>query len=596
MGVGLVQGRHVGTVILDFDGELGLATLAQLEAKGLPNGIRQFTPRGGVHVMLAHPGVHVPTRKNVLPGMDIRGDGGFVVAHPSLGANGRPYAWDADAHPDEAPLEDVPEWLLGTITGPVHAETGQAEIIRAPSAAGPLGLPIDRVTDGREQYMRDTILAVCRDLRDSLGRMPTPAELIEAAWPQYAARVDFTRPGRGKNEFEAKARYTLARAAQGLVKGFTAEPIPDTAPDGVAFDPETGEILEPAKPKVKPGRAMRLMTIAEVEALPPPEWLIDGLIPENGLVIPYGPPGAGKTFLVLSQSLHIAAGMPWMGKAVRQGVVVYVVGEGLGGFSLRLKAMRQHYGMPDSLPFYMVPRAVNFRQDAEVAELVRLVKAAVPEGTRISLVVIDTLARAMPGVDENSAQEVGLIIAKCDEVREELSCTVEPIHHTGKDVERGLRGSNAILGAVDATFLIQAAGKGQVRLINEKQKDGEPHKPMIFTMEPVMVGLRSSLVPVLVERAAPGRPASDGKPEPDEVRMRVLLAMEEAKLDMMKFADVAGLLGCPSGRAKAELGEMIPIGRQNAAQVGAFRLWKSAQGTAANAPQYVHREVFHDRG
>jgi len=119
---------------------------------------------------------------------------------------------------------------------------------------------------------------------------------------------------------------------------------------------------------------------------------------------------------------------------------------------------------------------------------------------------------------------------------------------------------------------------------------------MIFTMEPVMVGLRSSLVPVLVERAAPGRPASDGKPEPDEVRMRVLLAMEEAKLDMMKFADVAGLLGCPSGRAKAELGEMIPIGRQNAAQVGAFRLWKSAQGTAANAPQYVHREVFHDRG
>jgi hypothetical protein len=282
-----------------------------------------------------------------------------------------------------------------------------------------------------------------------------------------------------------------------------------------------------------------------------------------------------------------------MGKAVKQGVVVYVVGEGLGGFSLRLKAMRHHYGLPDTLPFYMVPRAVNFRQEAEVAELVRLVKAAVPDGSRIAFVVIDTLARAMPGVDENSAQEVGLIIAKCDEVKDELACTVSPIHHTGKDVERGLRGSNAILGAVDATYLIQAAGKGQVRLVNEKQKDGEPHKPMTFAMEPVMVGLRSSLVPVLVERGTAGRPAGEGKPDPDEMRMRVLLAMEEAKLDMMKFADVAALLGCPSGRAKAELGDMIPIGRQHAAQVGAFRIWKSAQGTAANAPQYVHREVFH---
>lgn len=392
----------------------------------------------------------------------------------------------------------------------------------------------------------------------------------------------------------------LARSANPLwvAPSWQGKPVADEAPAGpsisVAFDPETGEILEPKKPKL--GRGLRLLSIADVEALPPPEWLIDGLIPENALVMPYGPPGAGKTFIVLSQALHIAAGKEWAGKAVKQGAVVYVVGEGLGGFSIRLKAMRHLYGLSADLPLYMVPRAVNFREEKEVAELVALIRAAVPPGTRIAFVVIDTLARAMPGVDENSAQEVGLIIAKCDQVREELACTVAPIHHTGKDVERGLRGSNALLGAVDATYLIQAAGKGHVKLVNEKQKDGEPHKAMTFLMEPVIVGLRSSLVPVLVERGTVGRPAADDRPDPDEMRMRVLLAMEEAKLDMMKFADVASLLGCPSGRAKTELGEMIPLGRQNAAQVGAYRLWKSAQGTAANAPQFVHREVFHDRG
>ena len=85
---------------------------------------------------------------------------------------------------------------------------------------------------------------------------------------------------------------------------------------------------------------MRILSLAELDALPLPEWIIDGLIPEAGFAVPYGPPKSGKTFVMLAAGLHVAAGLPWCGKTVKQGAVVYIAGEGTGGLSLRLKAMQ----------------------------------------------------------------------------------------------------------------------------------------------------------------------------------------------------------------------------------------------------------------
>jgi hypothetical protein len=449
----------------------------------------------------------------------------------------------------------------------------------------------------------------------SIGGLVGGGELNEdAAWADLAEALEGIRDRCA--DFAHAERTLKVAFADGK-----ANPRPHSGgppPVNLNFDPETGEVFDApaedpeatgidwgtdddteapaAPPPPKHGRGLRILSMAEVEALPPPQWLIDGLIPAQGLVIPYGPPKAGKTFIVLAMALHIAAGLEWEGKATRQGAVVYVVGEGLGGFATRLAVMRAAYGIPLDAPFYVIPRAVNFREDKDVVTMVQLARQAVPAGMPIALIVIDTLARAMPGVDENSAQEVGLVIARCDAVRDETGATIMPIHHSGKDVERGMRGSNAILGAVDASLLVQTAGKGKVRVINDNQKDGEPHKPLLFRMETVEVGfpIRASLVPRLERQGAVdvGRPESPDKPTAHEMLTRVLLVMNEAGLEMMKFADVAATLGCPSGRAKAELGDLIPIGRQNAVQVGAHRVWKSAQGTAANAPQYVHREAF----
>ena len=146
----------------------------------------------------------------------------------------------------------------------------------------------------------------------------------------------------------------------------------------------------------------RILSLAELDALPPPEWIIRDLIPEAGFVVPYGPPKSGKTFVMLIAGLHVAAGRPWCGKPVKQGAVVYIAGEGTGGLSLRLKAMRQHYGIAVDVPFWVVPRAVNFQDKDAVSRLADDIRS-VAGNTPIRMIFLDTLARAMPGADENSA-------------------------------------------------------------------------------------------------------------------------------------------------------------------------------------------------
>lgn len=512
------------------------------------------------------------------------------------GAVGRPAPQAAPTTPADpaTPSRGIP-WGIGTDYG-CHALAAECENIR-------------NAVDGNKHH-------AVNKAGWSIGGLVTAGELDEeAAFSELSAALTEIRH---RCEDFGHAERTLKTAfADG--KANPRQHSAGPPPVNLQFDDETGEILnetplgidwgeddaetaaeadpwgaaeEAAPPPPKPGKGLRIMSMAEVEAMPPPKWLIEGLIPAQGLVIPYGPPKAGKTFIALAMALHIAAGLDWEGKPTQQGAVVYVVGEGLGGFATRLAVMRHAYGVPIDAPFFVVPRAVNFREDKDVVTLVKLIRQAVPAGMSIALVVIDTLARAMPGVDENSAQEVGLVIARCDAVKDELSCTVMPVHHTGKDVERGMRGTNAIAGAVDASFLVQTAGKGKVRVINDNQKDGEPHRPMIFHMERMQVGfpVRVSLVPRLDREGhtEPGRPPDPDKPSPQEMLTRVVLTMNAAGLDSMRFANIAAAMNL-TNKARGEVAAMIPLGMAYAVEAAGFLIWKTPEGTAKNAPLTIRR-------
>lgn len=116
--VGIVTGAVSGLVVVDVDPHHGGGdSLDGLLARHGPlqPTVESLTGGGGRHLYFAHPGGAVHNKVGILPGIDIRGDGGCVVAPPSLHASGRCYAWRTGRGPDDVPLALLPAWLLARV-------------------------------------------------------------------------------------------------------------------------------------------------------------------------------------------------------------------------------------------------------------------------------------------------------------------------------------------------------------------------------------------------------------------------------------------------------------------------------------------------
>jgi len=113
--VGIVTGAVSGLIVVDVDahhgGEQALAALEQAH-EPLPPTIEAVSGGGGRHLYFAHPGGTVHNRVGLVPGVDLRGDGGLIIAPPSLHASGRYYRWRPGRAPGEIEPAPLPEWLL----------------------------------------------------------------------------------------------------------------------------------------------------------------------------------------------------------------------------------------------------------------------------------------------------------------------------------------------------------------------------------------------------------------------------------------------------------------------------------------------------
>jgi len=119
--IGIVTGEISNLIVLDVDPKHGGdASLARLEQRfgPLPATIESVTGGGGRHLYFAHPGGLVRNRAGLAQGIDLRGDGGYVVAPPSVHPSGQPYAWASGRSPDEIELAPLPRWLLIPVGGP----------------------------------------------------------------------------------------------------------------------------------------------------------------------------------------------------------------------------------------------------------------------------------------------------------------------------------------------------------------------------------------------------------------------------------------------------------------------------------------------
>jgi len=222
----------------------------------------------------------------------------------------------------------------------------------------------------------------------------------------------------------------------------------------------------------------------------PPKWVIKGVAEEDSLIGMFGPPKAGKSFVTIDMAACVATGIDWHEKKTKQGLCLYLAGEGHRGLSRRLLGWEQINDKPlkDSKLHYS-ERGVQILDNLD-AEMMRN-EALVLQDTykeRPTLIVIDTLARNFGPGNENSTEDMNRFVANVDRyIREEFRCAVMLVHHTGHlEGSRG-RGSSVLPAALDAEYKVSKNDEGidnshwSLDLEQTLIKDGRGMSPMRFS-------------------------------------------------------------------------------------------------------------------
>ncbi len=150
----------------------------------------------------------------------------------------------------------------------------------------------------------------------------------------------------------------------------------------------------PGSPEVS--SQFKLLNRDAIMSQPPLRWRVKGLFPETGVGAIYGPSGSGKSFLGFDLGLNIALGQPWFGHRTKACDVTYVILEGEAGLRNRVQAWEAHNKTDIPCGFKAITQPFQLAETAQVEELGQLL----PKG---GVVLIDTLNRAAPGMDENSS-------------------------------------------------------------------------------------------------------------------------------------------------------------------------------------------------
>ena len=214
-------------------------------------------------------------------------------------------------------------------------------------------------------------------------------------------------------------------------------------------------------------------------------WSIKNLLPKTGLAVVYGASGSGKTFLVLDLCIHLSMGEDWRGLKIREvGKVCYVAAEGVEGIKKRLVANSIDANINlESLDFYILSDSPNLNRDKEDVALI----ASLKKQGGVDLIVIDTLAQATPGANENAGEDMGRILERCQNLIKNLNCLVLLVHHSGKDQRKGARGWSGLKAAADTEIFVSEKNK-EICAEVTKQKDGEAGKKYPFSLKSIDIG------------------------------------------------------------------------------------------------------------
>jgi RecA-family ATPase len=230
----------------------------------------------------------------------------------------------------------------------------------------------------------------------------------------------------------------------------------------------------------------------EMEASEGARDFVEGLLTEGGASVTYGASNSGKTFWLLDLGAHVATGKAWRHGEVEidQGAVVYVCLEGTHGMQNRIEAMKRAGILTPGAPFYVCTSPVSLLDATHADKLAETVREAARQSELpCRLVIIDTMARAMAGGDENSGKDMTFAVSTIDAVKQATGAHVAIIHHCGKDEARGARGHSSLRAAVDTEIEVSKPEGERITTVRvTKQRDLERGEAMPFSLKVIELG------------------------------------------------------------------------------------------------------------
>lgn len=222
----------------------------------------------------------------------------------------------------------------------------------------------------------------------------------------------------------------------------------------------------------------------------------------------YGPSNVGKSALVCHLGHCITTGERFFGARVRSGMFLHVAAESPGSI---LDRTSTYPVLPGEFPYLVKDQAVDLSDPAAVGDFIDLVAVISTDADQpITMIAIDTLAESIGDNDENNSAAMGGIARAARRIASTIGAHVMLVHHSGKDVERGARGSTALRGAVDTELRLSTGDDGVIVVTQDKQRTMRRSSPVQFRLDQVILGQDSdgdnrTIVRVL-ETQAPASP------------------------------------------------------------------------------------------
>ncbi|MEO9824063.1 MAG: AAA family ATPase [Paracoccaceae bacterium] len=471
---GIPTGAASGWAVLDVDRKKGTDGVASLAEAGFdandPKAVIVETPSGGLHLYYKHhEGLTNSTRhlkEMGIEGVDIRAEGGFVFAPDAINALGKYQPRSGDFEVDV---------LIGFRKWPSALRPPERDDAALPE------------TQSRSDLT---------ELRRALQCIPN--SLIHEEWINVLAALHYETEGskeglaiangwsagyEGWSQKEVLSKWRSFGKPGGprVTAGTIFKLAHDHGYYGRRVGPDDFLDISDAHEETQEGTALTFLSPAECTALPPAKYLARNIMAPGQVGCIFGEPGAGKSVLAPYLAYRIATGESFFGQATSAGKVWYITGEDELGMARRVAALAGD--LENAANFWLV-RGVNdlFSSNAvggsgspQLKELLLRAKETEPK-----LIVFDTLASVMPGLEENGAESMNRVVRIGREFAK-LGATVIFVHHGTKSQGDTPRGHSTFNGALDFSILVKKANKeGIVRCTMAKNRNGPPDLDIAF--------------------------------------------------------------------------------------------------------------------